>query len=330
MRTLLFTMLFLVGASTGNANEKLYNKLNKLYLTNRDKCAEMTKKVLKKDKTASIPYYFNSIIYYDKSKESQTLRGTYLQLYRSVTSAVKFEKYSNEKDRKLVQWDEHLLSLKNRADRLIAALNRNAMGDLSLKLEEGLSEVGSFSELYKTEIDDDLLAKTPDETPKSTKTPTNYVRKPGHFYGLPTGTEIIQSSDESVERKLLELINIERGNRRIPALKWSETLANASRYHAYDQGTQGYFSHATSDDINGETIIVGSTFDRIKKFHRGNVAGECIAAGNASAEQTFAQWLKSSAHANIILDHDATIAGIGYIQVPGSPYEYYWVIVTGN
>lgn len=38
MRTLLVSTLLLLTVSVSWANEKLYNKLNKLYLSDRDKC----------------------------------------------------------------------------------------------------------------------------------------------------------------------------------------------------------------------------------------------------------------------------------------------------
>lgn len=330
MRTLLVSTLLLLTVSVSWANEKLYNKLNKLYLSDRDKCMEASKKVMKKKSTESIPYYFTSVIYYDKSKESQTLKGTYLQLNRSVISAAKFEKYSGDEDRALVRWDEHVSSLRNRAERLIKTLDKNEMGDLSLSLTESLAKVASLSQFYKEEEVDDLLTKSVIKDVESTAVPTDFTRIEGQFYGMPSGNENVLSRNVEEEKKLLDLINKERAKKRIPALAWNEDLAKACRYHAYDQGTQGYFSHASNDKINDKLVIVGSTFDRIKRFYRGNAGGECIAAGNQQAEKTFQQWLNSDGHAKILLEHDSRVVGIGFVQVEGSPHEYYWVLATGN
>lgn len=330
MRTLLISALLLFTVSTSWANEKLYNKLNKLYLTDRDKCMEASKKVMKKKSTESIPYYFASVIYYDKSKESQTLRGTYLQMYRSVSSAAKFEKNSGDRERNLVQWDEHIASIKSRSERLIKTLDKNEMSDLSLNLIENLAKVESLASHYKKEETDDLLTKTVIPEVESTAVPTDFVKIEGQFYGMPSGKENILSGSLEEEKKLLDLINQERAKRRIPALVWNEDLAKASRYHAYDQGSQEYFSHASSDKINDKIVIVGSTFDRIKQFYRGRAIGECIAAGNNNAEKTFEQWLNSPGHAKVMLDADSRLVGIGFVRVEGSPYEYYWVLATGN
>lgn len=331
MRTLLISTLLFFTFSTGWANEKLYNKLNKLYLTDRTKCMEQSKKIMKKKATESIPYYFASAIYYDKSKESQTLRGTYLQMYRAVSSAAKFEKYSGDTERNLVHWDEHIISLKNRSEKLIKALNRNEMEDLSHNLTENLLKVGSIAAYFETEKEsDDFLDRSLASKAEDTKHTVDFVKVEGHYYGLPQGNERISSADNAKELELLKLINEERARRHLPALTWNEDLANASRYHAYDQGTQGYFSHASNDKINNELVVVGSTFDRIRKFYKGSPSGECIAAGNLSAEKTVDQWLRSDSHAKILLDPSARHVGAGFVQVEGSPYNYYWVLATGN
>lgn len=329
MRTLLISTLLLVSISTSWANEKLYNKLNKLYLTDRTKCMEQTKKMIKKKSQESIPYYFASVIYYDKSKESQTLRGTYLHMYRAVANAAKFEKYSSEKERNLVHWDEHIASIKNRSEKLIATLDKNQMNDLSQNLTEQLSKVEVIASHFRMEEEtDDLLVK--DIKVETLKPDAAFTKTANHFYGLPTGNELVVSSDRKSEQEILRLINEERTKRHLPVLIWNEELANASRYHAYDQGTQSYFSHTSNDRINGNLVSVGSTFTRIRRFYKGSPTGECIAAGNKKPESTFNQWKTSDGHAKIMFDADARFVGIGFVQVEGSPHEYYWVLATGN
>jgi uncharacterized protein YkwD len=331
MRILLISTLLLFSFSTSLANEKLYNKLNKLYLTDQKQCMEQAKKVMKKKSQESIPYYFVSVIYYDKSKESQTLRGTYLQMYRAVTHAAKFEKYSGETERNLVHWNEHITSIKNRSQKLIATLNKNQLNDLSQNLTEQLSKVESIASHFKMEEDTDILEDllVKNVNTETLKPDANFTKMEGHFYGLPTGSELIISASKTSEQEVLELINEERRKRHLPALIWNEELANASRYHAYDQGTQNYFSHTSNDRINDNLVSVGSTFSRIKRFYKGNPAGECIAAGNRSSEATFNQWKTSDGHAKIMFDSDARYVGIGFVQVEGSSHEYYWVLATG-
>ncbi len=331
MRTLLLSTLLLFTVSTSWANEKLYNKLNKLYLTDRSKCMEQSKKVMTKKKHEAIPYYFVSVIHYDKSKESQNLRGTFLQLSRSAVNASKFEKLSGDQERDLVHWDEHIASLHNRAEKLIVVLNKNQMNDLSQQLIENLSKVESLASHYTIEKEVDLLEKEVVEIPKTAdKNTTNFVKVEGHFYGMPTGKETVTSASVSSEKELFELINKERARLLMPALVWNEELAIASRYHAYDQGTQGYFNHTSYDRINDELVKVGSTFERVRRFYKGNPAGECIAGGNKNPKATLEQWMNSEGHSKIVLDAGSRFVGIGFVQVEGSPHEYYWVLVTGE
>ncbi len=330
MRTLLISAFMSFVVSLSWANEKLYNKLNKLYLTDRNKCIEKSKKITTKNSSEAIPYYFISVIHYDKSKESKSLKGMYSQMSRSIINASKFEKYSGDQERDLVHWDEHTASLHNRADKLISALDKNEMQDLSQKLIGQLSKVGSLAKYYPQIdnidiIDKDQITKSGNETSLN----SDFIKIEGHFYGIPTGNERVESI-KLKENEMLKLINDERAKRHIPALVWNEELANASRYHAFDQGTQEYFSHVSNDKINGNLVKVGSTFDRIRKFYKGSPIGECIAAGNENSTKTFDQWLKSEHHAKIILDANARFVGIGLVQVENSPHGYYWVLATGE
>lgn len=329
MRTLLVSTLLTIGISVSWANEKLYNKLHKFYLSDRDKCMEKSKKAIAKNSSEAIPYYFTSVIYYDKSKESQTLRGTYLQLNRSIINAGKFEKYSGDQERDIVHWDEHIASLENRAGRLISALNKNSMNDLSIDLEKNLAKVTSLSEKYKpSENTDDILVK---QIPENNQNSNDFIKVEGQFYGMPTGLENVESYNKNEELELLQLINNERTKRQLPVLTWNEDLAKASRYHAIDQGTQGYLNHSTKDLINGELVTVAGASARIRKFYKtGTSDGECIAAGNEDITATLNQWFKSESHKEIILDPSSKFIGIGFIKVEGSPYEYYWVLATGK
>lgn len=337
MRSLLISALLVFVVSGTWANQKLYNKLNKLYLTDRNKCMDVSKKQIKKKPSESIPYYFSSIIYYDKSKESQTLKGAYLQMYRSTTNAAKFEKYSSETDKNLVLWDEHIASLKNRAERLIVALDKNDMDDLSANLSKSLYKIESIASSLGNESADDILADIDLDFPKNQVNNTTnetkiaeYIKPEGQFFGLPTGKENVLSSSKSEEQKLLELINQERTKIGASALVWNESFARSCRYHAYDQGSQQYFSHDSYDLINGKLSKVSGVFDRIGRFTDYMVAGECIAAGNSSAEETFQQWMNSPGHKSIIMDKKAKTVGIGFVSVDDSPLHSYWVLATGS
>jgi uncharacterized protein YkwD len=330
MRTLL-VLAMLILANVSLANQKLYNKLNKLYETDKNKCLETAKKLMQKKSFEPTPYYFASVIYYDKSKEARNLRGNYLQLFRAVSSAVKFEELSGDQERELVHWDEHLAVVKNRSELLITALNRNDLEELSDNLIGQLTKIESLAHHFGGVQKTDVLAELY-KAPIVEKTDKNevFTKIDGHFYGLPKGIENLASSNIQAEREIVTLINNERIKRQLPPVNWNEDLARASRYHAYDQGSQGYFSHTSNDRINGDLKMVGGTFERIGKFYKGSIKGECIAAGNNTAQATFIQWMNSDGHREIMLDPTATTIGIGYVSVDNSPFQHYWVLATGK
>lgn len=332
MRTLLISAILMFVATTTFANEKMYNKLNKLYQVDRNKCMEKTKQILAKNNKEAVAYYFRSIIYYDKSKESPTLKGIYLQVNRSVTSAIKFEENSSDNQRTLVHWDEHIASLKNRSEKLITSLNRNGYEDLTATLLKNLSKVNSLAPYFNTNEKTDLLANVEsditilDEAHSATKN-TGELIPEGHFFGLPKGNERILSSSIDYEIELLRLINLERKKNQLAELKWEANLAYASRYHAYDQSTQGYFNHDTYDVKNGGLVWVTDFTKRIKQFYtEDRTLSECIAAGGLTPQETLNQWLNSPSHKAIIIDKKAKMAGIGFIANEESALKTYWVI----
>jgi len=332
MRTLLISVVLLFATTMSFANEKMYNKLNKLYLLNRDKCMDKTKKILQKDKEDAIAYYFRSIIYYDKSKESQTLKGIYLQVNRSVSSAIKFEENSNEQSKILVHWDEHMASLKSRSEKLIVSLNRNGYSDLTESLVKNLSKVTSLAPYFNQATKKDLLAGVEldidvmDSPSNSASTIAS-----DQLYGLPKGNERIMSSSIEFEIELLRLINEERKNNQLAAYDWNANLAYASRYHAFDQSTQAYFNHDTYDVKNGNLVKVSDFEKRIKQFYNEDkVLSECIAAGGLSPEETLKQWMESPSHKAILLDRNSKLAGIGFVTNDSSPLKTYWVIAISE
>ena len=145
----------------------------------------------------------------------------------------------------------------------------------------------------------------------------------GQYYGLALGTEMIPSHSKVSEKEMLVLVNTERKKKGMGPLVWKESLANAARYHAYDMGSQDYFSHDSQDRKGNKLIEVGGTFKRIKKFHTTSFANsENIAAGNETAEATYSQWYHSPGHYANMFNKSSQEVGIGVAYIPGSTYGY--------
>jgi len=323
----ILSLVWITNAWSIEANEKTYNKLNKLYQIDKAKCLEVSKKMIQKKKQVAIPYYFSSVIYYDKSKESTSLRGVYLQLNRAVRNAVNFEKYGSSTDRDLVQWSEHIGALKHRSQRLITILKNNELSDLADNLVLSLTKVESLSEFFlPVDPQWDILDELSSEVNKTEICKNKKVV----FHGMPNGYERISSANTNKEEQLKEYINLERAKLGLYPLIWNEQLLNAARYHAYDQATENYFSHSSKDKINGHHVVVGSAMNRIRCFYEGTPLGECLSVGNPSAYNTLEQWLNSDGHAKIILDPEAIYVRIGFVYSEDSEHDFYWVLTTGN
>ncbi len=310
---------FVVISWTLSAKDKVYDKLSLLYQNDREKCMELCKKYIAKDEKNAIPYYFQSVIYFEKSKEARTVKGMYQQIYRSVSSAINFEKKANDQQREKVEWNTHVNNVWERSSKIVNRLEKDGDSDLALALNKRLDLVPSYSVLMdqKYSLANDNL-----------KEALNFEGTKIYF-GKPTGQEYI-AAEIVVENNLLTLINQHRSRLGLPALLLNENLAAAARYHAYDQATEGYFDHNTKDFVDGKWEDICGAFDRIEKFAPQQANGEIIAAGKASAESTLKTWLESKDHKAIIENPNSESIGIGFQMNEKSPMKYYWVVVTGN
>ena len=138
------------------------------------------------------------------------------------------------------------------------------------------------------------------------------------FVGCASGKEDISPENEKFEKEVLRLTNLERKKVGKVDLVWDESLARAARYHAADMFTDGYFEHDSYDKVNGKLTMVCPTFERIRKFGRGNAENIAI---NSTPASTVNAWVNSSGHyRNMTGDYKRL--GVGY-------YKGYWVQVFG-
>ena len=97
---------------------------------------------------------------------------------------------------------------------------------------------------------------------------------------------VMQNGEESA---CFQAINDFRAQHGLPALQWSDELANASRNWSSTMRRTGRFLH--SNNRNG--------------------AGENIARGREDGLYTFNQWKNSSGHRAFLLSRNTTEAGVG-------------------
>jgi uncharacterized protein YkwD len=130
----------------------------------------------------------------------------------------------------------------------------------------------------------------------------------------------------STEREVVRLVNLARASARTCGsqqfgaarpLRLDDRLSKAGRDHALDMGTKGYFSHTSTD---GRTFV-----DRVHAAGYASPSAENIAAGYATPADVVQGWLASAGHCANIMSTDSVDVGVGFADVPGSPYGTYWV-----
>lgn len=134
-----------------------------------------------------------------------------------------------------------------------------------------------------------------------------------------------------VGRRVLELVNEARASARrcgrtrfdaAPPLMLSEVLQRAALEHARDMASRGKLSHAGSD---GSTHAERAT----RAGYPWRVVGENIAAGQPSAEQVVAGWLKSAGHCANLMDPDFSEMGVAFAAAPQGGKGIYWAQMFG-
>ena len=117
------------------------------------------------------------------------------------------------------------------------------------------------------------------------------------------------------EKEVFNLINKERQNNGLSALKVDGEVQRVARIKAQDMVNNNYFSH--------QSPTYGSPFDMLKSFKISyKTAGENI-AGNSSNSSAVSAWMNSSGHRANILNGNFNYTGIGVVN--GSKYGKIYV-----
>ncbi len=120
------------------------------------------------------------------------------------------------------------------------------------------------------------------------------------------GNTQTQSTMNSNEKEVFNLINQQRINNGLTALKVDEEVQKVARIKAEDMAKNNYFSHTSP--------TYGSPFDMLKSFKISyNTAGENIAT-NSSNSGAVNAWMNSSGHKANILNSNFNYTGIGVVN----------------
>lgn len=145
-----------------------------------------------------------------------------------------------------------------------------------------------------------------------------YPNSSGSGSGSSSNTTTTQTNTDNLttdEREVFNLINQQRANNGLPALKIDDEVQRVARIKAQDMVNNNYFSHTSP--------TYGSPFDMLKSFKVSyNTAGENI-AGNSSNSAAVTAWMNSSGHKANILNGSFNYTGIGVVT--GSKYGKIYV-----
>jgi uncharacterized protein YkwD len=144
---------------------------------------------------------------------------------------------------------------------------------------------------------------------------------------LPSPTITTTSGPVSLdteESAFVVLINDYRLQSGLTELQLSPLLVAASKWMSTDMANNNYFSH--TDSLGRDPFTRMAFFG----YDVSGYSGENIAAGYASASDTFTQWQSSPAHNANMLDPNYFSLGVGRASNSNSTYDWYWTTDFGS
>jgi uncharacterized protein YkwD len=317
MKQKLFLIITLVATCTLVSLDFSQKRLDKLYEKDKDKCLKVASRHMRWFKKNPAPYYYAALVLNDRVDNQSEVKKKYSDMYKSLGYAIKFEKMTSTAYKSKVDWYKKLDLLVKKAREVINLLDEEGLCSQSERMVKRLERLDHEVEDVPNELEID---EVPDGT-----------HHEGEYYGLAKGTEDIPSYSVGSEKELLRLINKLRKQKGLQELEMDSDLTRAARYHAFDMGSQNYFSHPSQDRIDGKLYKVANTWDRIKQFYKASFpTTENIAAGSSMAKGTYDQWHNSPGHYQNMLSEGSSKVGIGFCRVPHSTYAYYWVFCTAT
>ena len=163
---------------------------------------------------------------------------------------------------------------------------------------------------------------TPQEPDQSIQKPDGTTQKPDNTTQKPDNTTqkpgTTASTPEELAAEVVRLVNVERSKEGLSPLGTLDSLTQAAQIRAPEVGV--LFSHDRPDGTSCFTAL-----DQTGAKKGAYTWGENIAAGNATAAETVAQWMNSPGHRANILNPKYTHIGVGYCYDATSTYRHNWV-----
>lgn len=122
------------------------------------------------------------------------------------------------------------------------------------------------------------------------------------------------------------------GQRRA-SLNFDPILSQVARERAADMARRGYFDHINPDGHGANYLVRKAGYVLPSGYPSDGNNLESIAAGGSTASVAWSDWMGSPDHKKHLLGEigffaEQTSYGIGFYESAGSPYRYYWVVIT--
>lgn len=151
------------------------------------------------------------------------------------------------------------------------------------------------------------------------------------FLFTPTSAAVEVNSQELA---IFNLMKATAGQRRA-SVELDPILCKVAHARAADMAARGYFAHVDPNG-RGANYLVRQAGYTLPAGYSTAMSGnniESISAGRSSASQTWNDWMSSAPHRQHLLGEagffaEQTSVGVGYVNVPGSEWTWYWVVIT--
>ncbi len=133
----------------------------------------------------------------------------------------------------------------------------------------------------------------------------------------------VPDQEQQIDR-MFDMTNRLRAQRRIPILGLDARLCHAATVHALEMARYNYISDAghgifpLRSNPGSRALACGYTWSSI---------AETVCAGSSDFGSVLSSWLRSRAHARILMDPQYQEAGIGIAK---GPTRTYWVLMLGT
>jgi hypothetical protein len=138
----------------------------------------------------------------------------------------------------------------------------------------------------------------------------------------------------SQEQAIFNLMKNASGQHR-PFLVLDPILCKVARQKAADMANRGYFAHVDPDGHGANWLVRQAGYVLPAGYDESSSGNniESLSAGRDTASWAWDDWMGSAPHKEHLLGEISffaaqTSVGVGFVNVPGSEWQWYWVVIS--